>query len=49
MEESTARSGSMFYKTPDTKYLFKTILHPEVGAMVDLLKDYYEVCIVAEA
>eukprot|EP01126_Amoeba_proteus_P049443 TRINITY_DN5782_c0_g1_i6.p1 TRINITY_DN5782_c0_g1~~TRINITY_DN5782_c0_g1_i6.p1 ORF type:complete len:857 (-),score=341.97 TRINITY_DN5782_c0_g1_i6:253-2823(-) len=42
MTLSTARSGSMFYKTPDSKYLFKTILHPEVGAMCDLLKDYYE-------
>jgi len=33
----------MFYKTPDGKYFFKTILHPEVAVMMDLLKDYFEV------
>jgi len=42
LEMSTARSGSMFYRTKDKKYLFKTILHPEVGVMMGLLRDYYE-------
>eukprot|EP01125_Pyxidicula_operculata_P015850 TRINITY_DN53_c2_g1_i1.p1 TRINITY_DN53_c2_g1~~TRINITY_DN53_c2_g1_i1.p1 ORF type:complete len:788 (-),score=275.37 TRINITY_DN53_c2_g1_i1:102-2465(-) len=42
LKQSTARSGSMFYTTPDKRYMFKTILHPEVAAMMDLLKDYHE-------
>uniref|UniRef100_A0A6B2KZG4 PIPK domain-containing protein n=1 Tax=Arcella intermedia TaxID=1963864 RepID=A0A6B2KZG4_9EUKA len=42
LKQSTARSGSMFYTTQDKKYLFKTILHPEVQVMMDLLKDYYK-------
>jgi len=41
LEESTARSGSMFYKTPDKKYFFKTMLGPEVDTLLDLLKDYH--------
>lgn len=43
LEESTARSGSMFYKTPDKKYFFKTMLRPEVDTMQELLKDYCDV------
>jgi len=39
--ESTARSGSMFYITHDRQYLFKTILHPEVTVMMELLRDYH--------
>jgi hypothetical protein len=42
MNSSTARSGSMFFNTEDKIYLFKTILHPEVAAMMNLLKDYYQ-------
>uniref|UniRef100_A0A6B2KYU3 PIPK domain-containing protein n=1 Tax=Arcella intermedia TaxID=1963864 RepID=A0A6B2KYU3_9EUKA len=42
MTQSTARSGSMFYMTPDKKYLFKTILHPEVEVMMTILKPYFE-------
>jgi hypothetical protein len=41
LSQSTARSGSMFYSTPDKKYLFKTILHPEVQVMMTILRDYY--------
>jgi len=41
LKESTARSGSMFYTTKDRKYIFKTILHPEVTVMMEILKNYY--------
>jgi len=42
LSESTARSGSMFYTTDDRKYLFKTILHPEVKVMMEILQDYHK-------
>jgi len=42
LAESTARSGSMFYTTGDQRYLFKTILHPEVTVMMALLRDYHQ-------
>jgi hypothetical protein len=49
MEESAGRSGSLFYRTEDKKFFFKTILHPEVGTLVAALKDYVQVsnCIFA--
>jgi len=40
LDESTGRSGSMFYMTEDKKYFFKTILHAEVGALMVMLEDY---------
>ena len=43
LKQSIARSGSMFYRTPDEKYFFKTILHSEVSVMMDLLRDYHMV------
>ena len=43
MNESTAKSGSMFFQTDDKIYLFKTILHPEVPVMMRLLRHYYNV------
>jgi len=42
LSESTARSGSMFYTTTDCRYLFKTILHPEVKVMMEILRDYHK-------
>jgi hypothetical protein len=32
----------MFYRTQDRQYFFKTLLHPEVGVMMDMLKDYHK-------
>eukprot|EP01120_Amphizonella_sp_Union-15-10_P000123 TRINITY_DN10154_c0_g1_i1.p1 TRINITY_DN10154_c0_g1~~TRINITY_DN10154_c0_g1_i1.p1 ORF type:complete len:441 (-),score=79.06 TRINITY_DN10154_c0_g1_i1:23-1345(-) len=40
LSQSTGRSGSNFYKTPDHRYFFKTLLHAEVAAMINLLKRY---------
>jgi hypothetical protein len=38
----------MFYRTKDEKFLFKTILHPEVNVMMDLLQDYHKVSLNAQ-
>eukprot|EP01121_Diplochlamys_sp_Union-15-3_P013404 TRINITY_DN4155_c0_g1_i1.p1 TRINITY_DN4155_c0_g1~~TRINITY_DN4155_c0_g1_i1.p1 ORF type:complete len:639 (-),score=82.38 TRINITY_DN4155_c0_g1_i1:103-1899(-) len=40
MSKSTGRSGSNFYMTPDKRFFFKTLLHPEVAAMMEFLPDY---------
>jgi 1-phosphatidylinositol-4-phosphate 5-kinase len=42
LSQSSGRSGSMFYRTQDRQYFFKTLLHPEVGVMMDMLKDYHK-------
>jgi len=39
---STGKSGSLFYSTPDGNFFYKTLLHPEVGTMKAMLKQYYE-------
>jgi len=39
---STGRSGSNFYKTPDKRFFFKTLIHNEVYAMLGLLKEYIQ-------
>jgi hypothetical protein len=41
LSASAGRSGSMFYRTDDKRYFFKTILHPEVGVMMEMLQDYH--------
>lgn len=46
LAESTGRSGSLFYRTDDGKYLFKTIMHSEVTAFKSFLLDYYKVSII---
>uniref|UniRef100_A0A6B2L922 PIPK domain-containing protein n=1 Tax=Arcella intermedia TaxID=1963864 RepID=A0A6B2L922_9EUKA len=42
MTKSNAKSDSYFYKTADERFLIKTIVYPEVCALLSLLKDYYK-------
>jgi len=39
---STGRSGSLFYRTADGGFIFKTLLHPEVKTMKEFLVHYFE-------
>jgi len=42
LTKSTAKSGSYFYKTRDEKYFIKTLLYPEVSALMEILKSYHK-------
>jgi hypothetical protein len=47
LTESAGRSGSLFFRTDDKQFFFKTILHPEVGTLCSVLKQYINVrCLV---
>eukprot|EP01129_Flabellula_baltica_P003321 TRINITY_DN13107_c0_g1_i1.p1 TRINITY_DN13107_c0_g1~~TRINITY_DN13107_c0_g1_i1.p1 ORF type:complete len:462 (+),score=100.16 TRINITY_DN13107_c0_g1_i1:33-1388(+) len=42
MTESTGRSGSFFYRTPDHMFFYKTLLRPEVDLMKSFIVDYWK-------